>query len=484
MRHFTLLVLLAASAAVPSTASAGDDALRHGRNLHLQYCVHCHGDNSEGGWASSLFDGSWAFGDTRRYIRRNIEDGISERGMPGYKRVLDSEDIDRLMEYITHREAQETSEGDRREGPDGGPRAVPGELGTLEYTFAAEVFAEGLEIPWGIAFPDADTALITERPGPLRVVRGGGLLPDPVEGTPEVLHQGQGGMMEVAVDPDYADNGWIYLGYTHAIDGEGRPLAMTRIMRGRIEEHRWVDEELVYEAPRETYLPTRHHYGVRIVFDHDGYLYFAIGDRGIMEHAQDLGRPNGKIHRVHRDGRIPEDNPFVAMEGALPTIYSYGHRNPQGLAVHPETGRLWSAEHGPRGGDALHLISAGRNYGWPVISYGINYDGSVITHRTSHPGMEQPIYYWTPSIAVCGLDFYRGDLFPRWRNRLLASALRFEEVQLLNVYEERVMHAEVILKGYGRVRTAVTGPDGAVYVVQNSPGRVLRLTPKASPFAE
>jgi glucose/arabinose dehydrogenase len=284
----------------------------------------------------------------------------------------------------------------------------------------------------------------------------------------------------VAVDPDYAENGWIYLAYSHALEaeaGQKRPPAMTRIVRGRLKDHAWVDQEVIYEAPHATYRTTRHHYGCRIVFDPDGYLYFGIGDRGAQDQAQDLGKPNGKMHRLHRDGRVPRDNPFVWRDGALASIYSYGHRNPQGLAVHPVTGRVWDTEHGPMGGDELNLITPGRNYGWPVVTYGLNYNGTVISELTRKEGMEVPNLYWKPSIAVCGLDFYRGDKFPKWKNRLLVGALKYEEVDLLDIEGDRVIHQETILKNAGRVRDVACGPDGLVYVVLNQPGMVLRLSP-------
>ena len=226
------------------------------------------------------------------------------------------------------------------------------------------------------------------------------------------------------------------------------------------------------------YRTTRHHYGCRIVFDHEGYLYFAIGERGTGEHAQDFTRPNGKVHRINKDGSIPDSNPFVNEKNAMKSLFSLGNRNIQGMAIHPKTGQLWVTEHGPMGGDELNLIKAGKNYGWPVITYGLNYNGTVISVLTHKEGMEQPILYWKPSTAVCGLDFYTGDLFKKWKNKLLVGALKYEEVSLLSIEDERVMHQDVVLKGAGRVRDVSTGPDGAIYVVLNNPGSVLRLTPK------
>ena len=236
---------------------------------------------------------------------------------------------------------------------------------------------------------------------------------------------------------------------------------------------------MLFEAPHDTYATPRVHFGTRIVFDTAGNLYFSIGDRGTGIHAQDLSRPNGKIHRIRTDGSIPKDNPFRRNREALPSIYSLGHRNPQGLAIDPATGQLWTSDHGPMGGDELNIVKAGANYGWPVITYGKNYNGSVITELTRKEGMEQPVFYWRPSTAVCAIDFCRGDLFPKWENKLLVGALKYQDLRLLDIVDGRVLHEEIILKGAGRVRDVVCGPDGAVYVVLNDPGTLLRLTPRS-----
>ena len=443
-----------------------------GRSLYLTYCAHCHGANLQGGNAQSLVDGVWQFGAKRSYIVRNIKYGITHLGMPAYKRSLTDAQIRSVVEYL---EGSEEAVGAVKPPP-------PESLQTQDYDVNVEVWVDGLEIPWGIDFLGDGRALVTERPGRLRVVQGGRLLPEPVTGTPDVHPRGQGGLLDVAVDPAYAENGWIYLAYSHILEGEDegrRPPAMTRIVRGRLSGNAWTDQQVVYEAPHDTYRTTRHHYGCRIVFDPEGYLYFSIGDRGAGDHAQDLSRPNGKVHRIHPDGRVPEDNPFHGRQGALATLFTYGNRNPQGLAVHPETGQVWASEHGPMGGDELNLLGSGLNYGWPAISYGRNYNGSILTEFVRKPGMEQPVLFWKPSIAVCGIDFHRGGLFPKWRNRLLVGALKYEEVRLLTIEKDRVMHQETILKNAGRVRDVACGPDGAVYVVLNQPGMVLRLTPMA-----
>ncbi len=467
MRLLCVLMLFAALT-LPLTPAAGQD-LSGAALQYQQHCARCHGVNYMGGLAKSFLDGIWQYGAKSSYMRRNIKHGITQLGMPAFEKTLSDAEIDGLANHLLEIQGMA---GVVKPPP-------PIELQTLEYTVKVDIVVEGLEVPWAIDFLDAKTMLITERAGRLRVVRDGKLGPDPVSGTPEVLHEGQGGLLDVAVDPNYGDNGWVYLAYSHELKdavGRGKNPAMTRIVRGRLKGNAWADEEVVYEAPREAYLTTRHHYGCRIVFGPAGHLYFSIGERGVQDHAQNLGRPNGKVHRIYPDGRVPKDNPFVNRSGALATIYTYGNRNPQGLAVHPETGRVWETEHGPMGGDELNLVRPGLNYGWPVATYGRNYNGRPVSEFTRKPGLEQPMLYWRPSTGTCGLDFYRGDEFPKWRNRLLVGSLKYEELRLLNIEKDRVMHQEVVLKNAGRVRDVACGPDGAIYVVLNAPGMVLRLT--------
>jgi len=278
----------------------------------------------------------------------------------------------------------------------------------------------------------------------------------------------------VAVHPDYATNGWIYLSYSHPGPDAS---AMTWVMRAHLKGDALVDQETLFAPPVELYRSGPVHFGSRFVFDGKGYLFFTIGERGQKDDAQDLTRPNGKVHRIREDGRVPEDNPFVKTAGALPTIWSYGHRNPQGLARNPVTGELFDAEHGPRGGDELNRVEPGKNYGWPIITYGMNYDGTPITDLTAKEGMQQPVLHWTPSIAVCAIDFYVGDRFPRWRNDLLVSALAAEDLRRLRIEGGRVTKQEVLFKGIGRIRDVVVGPDGLVYLALNVPDRIARLVP-------
>lgn len=347
-----------------------------------------------------------------------------------------------------------------------------------KHAFRVETFATGLGIPWGLAFLPDGRLLVTERAGRLRVVGTDGAVSPPINGVPKVRDRGQGGLMDVALHPQYAETGWIYLSYSDPLSGPiGGTLSYTAISRGRLQEDELVDVEVVYRAPEQFYTAHSHHYGSRIVFDRAGYLYFAIGDRGQRPLAQSVNLPHGKIHRLHDDGSVPTDNPFVGRDQAIPSIWSYGHRNPQGLALHPQTDQLWTAEHGPKGGDELNHVRRGLNYGWPAITYGINYNGTPITDQTHAEGMEQPQTYWVPSIAVCGIDFYTGEQFGHWQNDLLVTSLRFNRLHRLRLAGTEVTHEEIVYQGQSRVRDVQTGPDGAVYLAVEDPGRILRLVP-------
>jgi len=433
-----------------------------GAELYGQYCASCHGDNLEGGQAAALNDDVWTFGSSDSDLEKAIVSGIEEAGMPGFGDVFGQSDRKALIHYIR---------GGSKQVSVPKIEAVP----TVQNSVQITPWGTGLSEPWSLVFTEPGKALVTEKGGTMRRVENGSLTGGPVRNIPEVVDWGQGGLFDVALDPDYSENGWIYLSFAHP-EEKGSRNAMTKIIRGRISDGSWTDEETLFQAQPEHYLKSRVHYGGRITFDREGFLYFSIGDRGSKNMAQDLSRPNGKIHRIYRDGRIPDDNPFVDRPDAYKSIYSYGHRNPQGLVIHPRTNELWETEHGPKGGDELNLVQAGKNYGWPEISYGRNYNGTVLTPHTALPGMEQPVSHWTPSIAVCGLDVYSGTLFPEWEGRILAGALRAETVRLIDVTAGRHQSEHSLIKNEGRVRDVETGLDGAIYVAL--PDRIVRITPK------
>ena len=362
------------------------------------------------------------------------------------------------------------------QGPPAQPVADPdGQVVRSEkQTFRIEVLVRDLETPWALAFlPDA-RLLITERPGRLRIVERGKLLPA-VKGTPVVWEKQDGGLLDVEIHPQYARNGWIYLSYSETLPGHTAvagtdPPSMTVIVRGRIDKaNEWSDQQVIYRAPASVYNTSNAHYGSRFAFDRDNRLFFSLGEKQAIMDSQDLSKPTGKIHRVNDDGTVPKDNPFVKRPGAVPTIWSYGHRNPQGLAWDPVTGKLWESEHGPSGGDEINIVEPGRNYGWGVITMGTE---PSITKR-EEPGMEQPIVHYTPTIAPTGMTFYTGDKYPGWKNSLFVAALAGQQLRRLETKGNTVVHQEKVFGEFGRVRDVGVGPDGYLYVLLQRPGEVL-----------
>jgi glucose/arabinose dehydrogenase len=343
--------------------------------------------------------------------------------------------------------------------------------------------ADGLVAPWSIAFLPGGDMLVTEKPGRLRIIRNGTLLPNAVEGVPTVLAQGQGGLLEVALHPQFAQNRLLYLTYSKPFaEGTG---ATTAVARGRFENDRLTDVKDIFVAESRG----GGHYGSRLVFDGNGYLFITVGDRqappsGTLEAhpAQDLSNHHGKVIRIHDDGRVPTDNPFVSRAGAKPEIWSYGHRNMQGMVLHPTSGELWITEHGPQGGDEVNLIKPGLNYGWPVIGYGVNYRTGAAIHTATHKeGMEQPRHIWVPSIGVSGLMIYTGDRFPGWKGSMFAGGMAGKRLARLTIESPRFGPEEDLLWGVGRVRDVRQGPDGLIYVAidgeQGKPSPILRIEP-------
>lgn len=362
---------------------------------------------------------------------------------------------------------------------------------TEEHSFRINQLAAGLEHPWGLAFLPDGRILVTERPGRLRIVKSGSfssrtinelpqtaqedlLEPLPVRGVPPVVARGQGGLLDVALHPRFTENGLVYLSYA----GAGASGIGTEVARGRLNGNRLEDVQVIFRMQPKS--DTRQHFGSRLVFDRDGYLYITLGDRGDMDRAQ---RPNdhaGSVIRLHDDGRVPKDNPFIGKPGWKPEKFTLGNRNMQGAALHPRTGELWAHEHGPQGGDEINIIRAGVNYGWPVITYGVNYGiGTRIGEGTHKEGMAQPLYYWVPSIAPSGMAFYTGDQFPRWQDDLFVGALRDQMLVRLRLQGEKVVHEERMLKGVlGRIRDVRQGPDGCLYLLTDErDGVLVRLEP-------
>ena len=343
----------------------------------------------------------------------------------------------------------------------------------LNVPFTAELMIDKIQSPWGMAFLPDGSMLVTEKSGELIHFSEKGKTS--IKNVPEVYVRGQGGLLDIALHPDYANNGWIYMTYSSS-EGDEKG-GNTALMRAKLNDRSLTDKQLLYKAVPNT--TKGQHFGSRIQFDDQGYLYFSIGERGARdENPQNINRDGGKIYRLYDDGRVPEDNPFVGTDGAKTAIYSYGHRNPQGLVKHPETGAIWDHEHGPRGGDEINIIKKGANYGWPLITYGINYSGTEITDKTAMEGMEQPIYYWVPSIAPSGMAFVTSDNYGDWKGSLLVGSLVYQYLEHLTMDGNTVVSREKLMDGLGRVRNVKEGPDGLIYVAIEGKG-IYKLLPNS-----
>ena len=462
----TPIILAASACLVYAQNRIGTGAVDE---LYQSMCASCHGKQLEGGLGGSLLDSaSYKHVGKATNFLDYVKKGNVEMGMPSFEGALTDPQIRSLEIYINEVRQKTAREGKSLVAE------VDGRYSAGGYEFKVEAVLEDLNRPWSIAFLPDGGALITEKNGALRLFKGGKLA-DPIDGIPKVWAKGQGGLLEVALHPEYEKNGWVYLTFSEsggAVDS--KEVGMTKVVRGQIVGNTWKHQEVLFEVPVEDHRAAAPHFGSRIAFQ-DGYLFFSVGDRGAQHQAQDLTKPNGKIHRLHDDGRVPKDNPFVDSE--YPSIWSFGNRNPQGLDFHPETGELWESEHGPRGGDEINVIDGGNNYGWPTITYGMHYNGKPITELTEKEGMEQPKHYWTPSIAVCGIDFYEGDRFPNWKNNLLVGGLASQELHRLEVEDGVVVKDEIILHNAGRIRDVASGPDGNIYLVIDNPGKILRIVP-------
>lgn len=338
------------------------------------------------------------------------------------------------------------------------------------YTYEAVV--EGIQIPWGFTFLPDESILITEKSGKLIHFKDGEKVS--ILNVPEVYDQGQGGLLDIVLDPDYQNNGWIYFSLaTSQGDGNG---GNTSIIRAQLEGNQLINIQQLYKAGPNT--TSGIHFGSRIAFDNDGLLYFTVGDRGNREvNPQNIDIDNGKVYRIHPDGSIPSDNPFFGDQDAKKAIFSYGHRNPQGIIFHPITKEIWAHEHGPKGGDEINVIKAGANYGWPILTFGDNYDGTTITEETSRPDMESPIYYWQPSIAPSGFTFVTSDKYPKLKGNLLVGSLKFQYLEHLILDNYKVTKREKLLAGIGRLRDVRQGPDGFLYAAVEGKG-IIRILPK------
>jgi len=519
MRKRMASLALAGSAALfamTATRAPGADhaaPASEGSAIFAAACAGCHGSDLSGGRGPSLFDPRLFMRLADPAIHETIEKGVKDSEMPPFGGTLDSAQIDAVIAYLHSHSAELAGGATSTTGAPASAAVVrppPNPDGQRIHSqtqdFQIETLADHLDTPYGLAFLPDGRLLVSERTptGNLRLIDPSGKQPPArIAGLPAV-HQGQdAGLLDVAVGPNYASDGWIYLAYsdndpslpeppppapgTPGFQIKRKP-SMTVIVRGKIDAaNRWTAQQEIFRAPWSVYTPSGAHYGSRILFDDKGHLFFSIGERGDMKNAQNLATPLGKIHRINLDGSIPADNPFVRTTGALPSIWSYGHRNPEGLAIDPRTGLIWESEHGPVGGDEINLIERGRNYGWGVVSKGMQPGIDAV----SAPGMVDPAAWYFPTIAPSGIGFYEGERYAGWKGSLFVCALRGQQLRRLTIEGRHVVDQEVLFSDLGRVRAIATGPDGLLYVLMTDPtgpgwnvdftnpvrGRLVRLNP-------
>ena len=433
-------------------------------NHYKNFCAGCHGEKMD-----AFVDRKWKYGNTREDLFIGIKKGYPDGGMPAYDSAFSTEEMYALADYIIagikNRERYDFSSAGKNENL----------FVSEDQNVKLDTIVKGMESPWSMAFLPNNEMLVTEKSGKLYRVKKDRSL-QIISGTPAVTAEGQGGLLDVILHPDFKKNNLIYMSYS-AFKKEGTAtLSTTAIMRAKLNGNILEQQQVIFEAL--PYSRTRHHYGSRMVFGRDGFLYFSVGERGNeKENPQSLQNDLGKIHRIKEDGSIPATNPFVNKPGFKASIFTYGNRNPQGLTMHPVTGAIWSHEHGPRGGDEINIIGAAKNYGWPAISYGINYNGKIITDKSAMDGMEQPLLYWIPSIAPSGMAFVTGNRYKGWNGDLLVGSLRFKYLNRCKIKKGKVVGEEMLLKNIGRLRDVRMSPDGFIYVSVENPGFVFKLIP-------
>jgi aldose sugar dehydrogenase len=430
------------------------------------FCGGCHGEKMD-----AFVDRKWKHGSSREDLFKGIKWGYANEGMPAFDSAFNDQQIYALSDYII----TGIKNVDRYTSSE---KVTSNVFKTENVTIRLDTVVKGLSVPWAMAFLPGNEMLITDRNGKLyyRKKDGSLLL---VKGVPEVVVAGQGGLMDIVLDPEYKKNRFIYLSYSKGKKEGGKELATTAIMKAKFDNGTLTNQQDIFVAL--PYSTTRHHYGARMQFDKDGYLYFSVGERGNeRQNPQQIkGNDLGKMHRIHPDGSPVKDNPFVNVDGARATIYSFGHRNPQGVAMDPKTGKIWENEHGPRGGDEINIVEPAKNYGWPIVTYGINYNGKPMgpDTKTAKEGIEQPVHQWTPSIAPSGLAFVTGNKYKGWKGDLLSGSLRFKYLNRSVIKDNKVVKEEILFKNIGRVRDIRMGPDGYLYMAVETPGIIYRLTP-------
>ena len=449
-------------------------------------CAACHGTSAQPGpSARALFSTDFLNNRTDAQIVQVLTDGLAGTPNHRFNTSFFPDEIAQMPALLRIRGGIVN----RRVGPAGDINGKS--FQSQKANFKAEVLAKGFDQPWGMAFMPDGRLIFTERSGNIRFLSKDGSVSQPVKGTPSVFVRQDGGMLDIALHPDFAKNGWIYLSYTTVQPGyqvqpgddqapNMAPLTMTYIVRGKINaNNEWVNQQTLFNPPADSFRVAADHYGSRFLFDGKGHFFWSMGERHDMQMSQNLASPLGKIHRLNDDGSIPKDNPFVSTPGALPSIWTYGHRNPEGLAFDPATGIFWETEHGPTGGDEVNIIEPGKDYGWGVATMGIE-PGIGRLHAT---GMTDPITFFNPSIGPAGITFYTGNKFPAWKGNLFITGMTGEKLIRMEIKGREIASQETVIQNYGRVRDVETGPDGLIYLLfQNmngdpKGGSIVRLVP-------
>lgn len=433
------------------------------QKIYTSHCANCHGEKVE-----AFVDRSWRYGKLKDDLLNSIKNKHKDYGIISWKDTISENGFNNLADVLLTNIKNVEVYFDSIT-----PQSNI--FKTADYTIELDTIATGFVSPWGFAqLPNKDY-LVTDRSGVLYKVdqKKNKTI---IKNIPKALAEGQGGLLDIELHPNYASNGWVYLSYSKFKEEKGEKVNTTAIVRGKIKDNTFTDQQEIFVAT--PYVNSGLHFGSRIAFDKEGYLYFSVGERGKEKLFPQLtDNDNGKIHRLFDDGRVPTDNPFVNDNKSRGSIFCYGNRNPQGLALNPATGEIWETEHGPRGGDEINIIKKGANYGWPVISYGINYDGKPITSISKKEGMEQPEIYWIPSIAPSGMTFVNSDKYPAWQGNILVGSLRFKYLNRCIVKDTKIVGQERILINIGRMRNVEMGSDGYIYVSIENPGTVFRLKP-------
>ncbi|MEQ8553796.1 MAG: PQQ-dependent sugar dehydrogenase [Cyclobacteriaceae bacterium] len=446
------------------STEAPDSAMLAAETTYKTYCSGCHGAQ-----ILAFAGHRWKHGKDRDSIFNSIKNGYPGTEMVAWNNVFSDEQINNMTDYILTGIEKVEKYGFQEE------RLESDTFKTELLTIELDTIVSGMVQPWGMVFLPSGDMLVTEQSGELyRIDKD--LKMNPVSGLPKIMYRGQGGLMDLELHPDYENNGWIYISYSdYTVDGKDT-LAGTALSRYQLKDDKLIKGEKLFTG--HPFGTAGSHFGGRIEFDNDGYLFLSVGDRRKEnENPQSLRSHCGKVHRLMDDGSIPPDNPFVGQDTVIASIYSYGHRNPQGLALNPASGQIWSHEHGPRGGDEINIIRPAVNYGWPVISYGINYDGTTFTNEVEREGMAQPLLYWIPSIAPCGAAFVTTDKYPGWEGDFLVGSLRFKYLNRCVVEGDKIVKEEPLMKGVGRLRNVRIGPDGYIYIAVEEPGYIFRLMP-------